>query len=714
VNRIISAAALALLADGLCSPACAAVSHRAEIRAVKADKPVALDASLRDPVWRTAVKATGFVNFTVLRPAPLETVAYVLYDDENLYVAFDCVQRGIPIVAAQTVDHAGVTTDDHVTIWIDTSGNGSRTYSFSANPRGVSSETSNENARYAPSWRAVAAVSDGDYKVMMEIPLSALRAQSGESQTWRINFERYIAESNDDYTWAFEPAQTAIANAQNWPRLTDIRIAASATRPKPHADAFALDSAGSQHNVFQNGIGEFEPTSTRVVGIDGTYPFTNTLAFVGTIDPDFSNVEEDQTTIQPQEFAKVFTEYRPFFAQGAQYINAVPQVSLTAAAFGSGGNTMFYTPSIGIFDSGFKIEGTSGQNAIGLLNTNGPGFSDSAYGYTYARPDNSLSLSTEGVLLGQDGIRDDTFGFGGTQTNPHSGQFTDALFATESGSLITDAGTAQSLAFAEGLRNQHWLVQGIYNDIGPQYSPLDGYTAINDIRGPGAIAEYFGFGSPKSSVQSYQFFVFGDHYFDRSGNVREADVNAFYSLTFKNLISVSGFFGPSELRSYAQGYPVYSGGKTDWYNRRQIALGYKANSPSPVNVSYTWGPFAGYYVQQTASSLSRAFGAYALTLEYDGNIERTEPGAPIFNSQWLRRLSFSRSFGRSATIALSYRDINGTGGLAEPGSNLALLYEQRFVNQDMLYLEYGTPAAVQTLHRFIVKYVVHVGGGTGT
>jgi Carbohydrate family 9 binding domain-like len=701
---------MALLVGGAFLPAAASVSHTTVIAAVKAEKPVTLDAALVDPEWQSATRATGFMNFTVLRPASLETVAYVLYDDRNLYVAFHCVQRGIPILATQTVDHAGVSTDDHVTIWIDTSGNGSRTYSFSVNPRGVSSETSSENARYAPSWRAIARISDGSYNVMMEIPLAVLRAQSGVSATWRINFERYIAESNDDYTWAFEPAQTAVSNPQNWPRFTGIRISSAATRPKPHADAYALDSAGSQHNVFQNGIGQFEPTSPRVVGVDATYPFTNTLAFVGTIDPDFSNVEEDQTTIQPQEFAKVYTEYRPFFAQGAQYINAVPQVSLLSGS----GNTMLYTPSIGIFNSGFKVEGTSGQNAIGLLNTTGPGFNDSAYGYAYTRPDNSFSLSTEGVLLSQNGVRDDTFGFGVTQTNPHSGQFTDALLATESGTLISASGTSQSVTVAEGLHDQHWLLQGIYNDIGPEYAPLDGYTAINDIRGPGAIAEYFGFGSPKSAIQSYQFFIFGDHYFDRSGNVREADANAFYSLTFKNLITVSGFFGPSELRSYTQGYPVYSGGQTDWYNRRQIALGYKVNSPSPVNISYTWGPFAGYYVQQTASSLSEVFGAYAFTLEYDGNIERTGPGAPIFNSQWLRRLSFSRSFGRNATIALAYRDINGTGGLAQPGSNLALLYEQRFVNQDMLYLEYGTPAAVQTLHRFIVKYVVHVGGGTGT
>ena len=405
----------------------------------------------------------------------------------------------------------------------------------------------------------------------------------------------------------------------------------------------------------------------------------------------------------------MYTEYRPFFSQGAQYINAVPQVGLLGSS-----NQLFYTPSIGIFDRGLKIEGTAGQMQSGCSTLSGRGSTTTPTATPTYRPDNTFSVSTEGVLLNQDGISDDTFAFGSTQTNPHSGQYTDILVATESGTLVTQPGTAQAVTLNEGLRNQHWNLQGIYNNIGPEYEPLDGYTQVNDIRGPGAIAGYSNVGSAQSAIQSYSISVFGDHYFDRSGNVRQADVNAFYSLTFKNLISVSGFFGPSELRSYAQGYPIYSGGVTDWYNRRQIVLGYKNNTSSPIDVSYTWGPFGGYYVQQTASSISRVYGLYGITLEWDGNIERMSAGAPIFNSQWLRRVSLSRSFGRNATLAINYRSINGTGGYSEPGANLALLYEQRFANADMLYLEYGTPAAPATLHRFIVKYVFHVGGATGT
>ena len=651
-----------------------------------------------DPAWAHALAARDFVDFTNRRPSALATTAYLLYDDTNLYVAFHCVQAGVEMTAAQRIDHAGVGSDDHVGFGIDTAGNGSRTYFFRVNPLGVHDESSSENTRYAPPWRSVAAVeANGDYDALLVIPLADIRAQSAPVQEWRFNFERFVAARNSENTWAYEPAMQSITSVQFWPWLTGIRISASAARPKPQADAYVLGSAGSQRKVFQNGIGQFEITEPRVAGLDVTYPFTNTLAFVGTLAPDFSNVEQDQTTIQLQEFQKAYQEYRPFFAQGAQYINAIPQIG----AFG--GNTMFYTPSIGIFNRGLKIEGTAGQNAIGALNVVGPGVDDNAAGYAFTTPNGDAGVSAETVIANHPGVRDQTVGYGFARLNPHSGESTQVEFASESDNVT---GEAHDFNFTEGLQNQHFNLAAFYRDTSPGYAPIDGYTATNDARGPALSLGYNGTGSTRSPVLSYGASVTADRYLATDGSVHEADINAFYHLQFKDLLSLQGFFGPSELQ--------VSPGVTYWYNRRQIEVGYRTGTPQPVTLGYTWGPFGGFYVQQTNAGFSRVWGPYGLSFEYDGNIERPAAGAPIDNSQWLRRLTFSRSFGRNASLGIGYRSINGTGGFAVPGINFSLLYQQRFANQDLLYFEYGTPAATQTLNRFILKYVFHAGGGSGT
>lgn len=667
-------------------------THSDSFTAVKATSPPSL--TTISGQWRQGVVARDFIDFNDRRPARYATVAYLLYDDKNLYVAFHCVQHGVPITAAQRIDHAGVGSDDHVGFGIDTSGNGSRTYEFRVNPLGVHDESSNENARYAPRWQSTAYVdASGNYDVFLVIPLADIRSQGGTAQRWRFNFERFIASKNADETWAYEPAMQSIASVQFWPWLTGIRLGGTATRPKPQADAYVLESAGSQRNVFQNGIGQFEQMRPRLAGLDVTYPFTNTLAFVGTLNPDFSNVEQDQTTIELQEFQKAYQEYRPFFAEGAQYINALPQIG------NFGGNSMFYSPSIGVFDRGLKIEGTAGRSALGMLNVIGPGIDDSAAGYSYTADNGAFSLSAESVLADHSGVRDRTAGVGLERSNRRSGESTQIEFASENGN-------AHDFNLAEGLQNQHFTAIGYYRDTTPGYAPADGYTAVSDARGPSLKLGYAGTGSTASPLLSYSINVSADRYLAVDGSVRQADVNAFYTVQFKNLFSLQGFFGPSEFQT--------SPGVIQWFNRRQVQLGYRLGTPQPLRLAYTWGPFARGYVQQTQISDQRVFGHYVLAFEYDGNVERSSADAPILNSQWLRRFALTQSFGRDASIGVQLRDINGTGGFADPGNNISMLYQQRFRNQDLLYVEFGTPAASHTLHRFIVKYIFHAGGESGT
>jgi hypothetical protein len=675
----------------------AAVSQTQTFTAVKTAVAPSFAVVPGEGAWKAALRASDFMNFTARQPAAYETTAYLLYDDRNLYVAFHCVQHGTPLTATQRLDHAGVGSDDHVGFGIDTSGNGARTYTFRVNPLGVHDESSTENARYAPPWRSIArADANGNYDVFMQIPLRDVRA-SGGTQRWRFNFERYVAASDADLTWAYDPAMQSISAVQFWPVLAGVTLRSSATRPTPRADAYLLGSAGPQHDEFQNGIGQFQAMHPRAAGVDVTYPLTNTLALVGTIEPDFSNVEEDQTTIELQEFQKSYNEYRPFFSQGAQYIDAVPQIGLF------GGNSLFYSPSIGVFDSGVKVEGTAGNNALGVLHVAGPGIEDTAAGYSYSLDNGALTFSGQSVLARHPDVRDGVTGFGMTRLNRQSGEQTQIEFASEENSL---GGSGHDFNISEGLQNQHFTALAFYRDTSAAYSPIDGYTATPDARGPIFKLGYSATGGRSSPLLAYSFNFFGDRYLAADGSVREADLNLFYNVHFKNLISLQGFFGPSELQN--------APGRIEWFNRRQIQLGYRQSTPSFVTATYAWGPFAGGYVQQTQLVVAKTAGPYVAELEYDGNLERPFAGAPPSDSQWLRRLSLSRAFGSNASFGLQLRSINGRGGFALPGTDLSFLYQERFADQNLLYVEFGTPAAPQTLHRYIVKYVFHAGGGTGT
>ncbi|MDQ2865920.1 MAG: hypothetical protein M3R51_06805 [Candidatus Eremiobacteraeota bacterium] len=697
-------------------PARAWVPHTASVAAVKVSTPPKLDGTMADPAWRKGVVFDNFYDFTNHRAAAQTTVGYLLYDDRNLYVAVHCRQAGIAITAVQNVDHAGVATDDHISLNLETSGSGARVYQFRANPHGIHDEYSSENSRYAPDWQSTATVSpNGDWSLVMVIPLRILRAQGGQKQNWQIDLVRFIAATNDEYTWAYDDTMQSVGSSQYWPHLTGLQIPASASRPKPRADAYVLGSAGPDRGIFQNGIGNFQPLHARPYGVDVTVPLTNTLAFVGTLNPDFSNVEEDQTTIAPQEFQRQYSEYRPFFAQGANYINVLPGTNINSS------DIQFYSPSIGVFDRGLKIEGTQGLASIGLLNVIGDGFDDTAFGYSFSRPDNSLTLALDGVAANHTGLRDDTFGYAAATTNPRNGVFALARITMDRGTNIENPAEANDFQLSAGMQNTHTLALVKYADIGPQYNPVDGYLQINDLRGPQAFYQYTGNGPKGSPIKSYQVLFGADRFVDRSGAAHQADLFSNASVTLKNLVTLQYGQTTSNLRSYSNAYPAYTGSQVIAFNNQNVSFGYRDGTPSPVDASYSWGPFANnsfqpIFLQQLSVSTSLQKGRFGVSFAYNGAIEHALPNspAPPLDSQWLRSVALTRSFGKNASLAIGLREINGNGGYALPGANLALSYHQRFNNLDELYVDYGTPAAISTLNRLIVKYIFHVGGQTGT
>ncbi|HEV2908404.1 MAG TPA: hypothetical protein VGX02_03950, partial [Candidatus Eremiobacteraceae bacterium] len=58
--------------------------------------------------------------------------------------------------------------------------------------------------------------------------------------------------------------------------------------------------------------------------------------------------------------------------------------------------------------------------------------------------------------------------------------------------------------------------------------------------------------------------------------------------------------------------------------------------------------------------------------------------------------------------------ISGTG-YSPTAADFAAAYHRKFGNGNELYLEWGTPQTTTQLDRFVLKYVLHLGGaGSGT
>ena len=723
--------------------------------AVVAPHPLALDPTLSDPLWATgAMPDNAYQNLTTRQRALFTTSVDVLYDATNLYVAFHAEQGSTPITATQTANEVGFGIDDFVGIGIDTSGNASQVYFFETTPRGVRYEQATENSRYRPDWQATAKVVGTAWNAVMIIPLKAMRI-NGQS-TWRINFIRGIAAVGEHYTWAYDgvmsdaptgqwPVATA-SDARFWPKLAGLKVTASAARARPHAEVYALSSSGQNRNLFAQSNGTFLPETVRNEGIDLTIPLTNTINFVGTGNPDFSNVEIDQQTIAPQEFRRALTEYRPFFAQGANFIN--PNVAPYGGFIGPQ-NIIFYSPSIGPFDRGAKIEGTWGKQSFGIMNfrgydqVSGNEFDDIAYGFKHALPDRTFLLWADGVLAHHSvSGNDSTNELGVAGRNLKTGFVWALNDDFEKGSWVPSPGFARSFnGFVDVHRPFYETLFG-YNDISPNFNPIDGFTAISDLRG---FNWYFSPLGSTPGIKNWNVFTFADRLFDRSGAVHQADTQFFLNGTFKNGFSINGLGAQvGLLRSYATddpnrtdpgsgariypggcadpnlpftsftGYPNYFCGRTDRFNLAQVGIGYHDGTPRPIDFTFATGPFGGNFTHLYTLTTSRPLGTrFSVSAEYDGTVERGLTTG-VLQSQWLRRLTIGETLGPDSNISFSLRTISGLGGFATPGVNFSASYHRRFATGD-LYINYGTPAATTTLNRLILKYVFRVGGsGAGT
>ena len=672
------------------------------------------------------------------------TTARVALDKDTLYVAITATQIGAPITATQSTNNVGFGIDDFVGIGLDPTSNG-QAYYFEVTPAGVRYQSSIESARYNPQWRAFAKVAGGNWNALLVIPLKVLRTGSGSLQKWRFNIVRHIAATNENETWAYDPLMSdagggfpQLSDARYWPYLDGIHVGGTAVKPKPRAEIYALDSLGHDRSQYQQATGVFAPEGTRHIGLDVNIPLTGTIAFVGALAPDFSNVETDQQTIAPQEFRRSFTEYRPFFTQGANFFNPISSIGINQAP-----DAIFYSPGIGEFERGSKIEGTFGFQSIGLLNVAGAGFNDSVLSYKHYLPDRTFGYSFQAVAAHHADGNSTAYPYADNDTsydaqvggrNLHTGLVYSLDYGGEHGSV---PGTAPGLAYKTedflDVHKQNYEVFTSYRDIGPNWNPIDGFTNLADERGPSSFFDFSGNPSTRSVLKREELFIYGDRLVDRSGAAHQADFQANLSLLLRNQLSLAGGPSFSALRLYdggisSDGYQVgYAGGVTVPFNAANVAVGYKDGTPTPYDFSTQWGPFTTFngdgtirptYLRLYTLSTSRPIGkTLSLSAEYDGTLEdfpTANVNVKAHDGQALRRIGFGEAFGPESNLSISLRDISGTGGFSLPGVNLAASYHRRFANDSELFVNYGTPSATATLQRVIVKYVYRFGSAAGT
>ena len=373
---------------------------RATVRAIRLTEPLDVDGVLDEAVYEANLPVDGFIQ-TIPQEGQLvseRTEAWVMYDDENIYLVCRCWDSAGPegwIANEMRRDTNGLRQNDSFGALFDTFHDRRNGFNFYTNMLGARADQwvtdeGNPNSDWNPIWSVRGGRFEGGWTVEMAIPFKSIRYLSGDDQTWGIQIRRVIRRKNEWAHLAFVPASTGIT--ADGSSMGIFRVSAA-------ADLVGLDLPSAGKNIeikpyatssLTSDLTLAEPITNDAdgdVGGDLKYGITANITADLTYNTDFAQVEVDEQQVNLTRFSLSFPEKREFFLEGRGTFD-FGRASFTGGGgrgrgggggggFGGGGAapTVFYSRRIGLSDGaavpilgGGRVTGKAGRLGFGLMN----------------------------------------------------------------------------------------------------------------------------------------------------------------------------------------------------------------------------------------------------------------------------------------------------------------------------------------------------------
>lgn len=333
-------------------------SPEAEVRDLTGE--IVVDGTLDESVWQFPAAIQEFQRFMPSAGgAPSgKTEVRFLQSDDTLYIGVRITDADYPI-RARLSPRENINADDQVGIYLDPFGDGQSGYIFYFNPLGIQQDIQVNAGDFNVAWNTVyrsrGHVTDTGYELEIALPFRSIKYPAGEGdQTWGIMVTRKVPSEGAKYAYP--------KMERGFPQLFLQAAPLKGVRPPRVGSGIELVPAlTARGEGVSAGAGEpmqWAPDGpwyeTVRPSLDIRAGLTPNLALVGTLLPDFSQVESDITpVVLNARFAFSFPERRPFFTEGGGF-------------FDDTANTL-YSRSIVAPLYGLKLAGKEGKWSIGML-----------------------------------------------------------------------------------------------------------------------------------------------------------------------------------------------------------------------------------------------------------------------------------------------------------------------------------------------------------
>ena len=372
---------------------------QATMRAIRLLAGIEVDGRLDEPVYEAVAPVSGFIQQLPDEGAPAteRTDAWVMFDDENFYVAGRCWDSAPPSEWEATEmrrDAFNMLNNDLFGFLIDTFYDRRNALLFYANPLGgfVDQALTNEgnpNRDWNPVWDVRTGRFDGGWTIEMAVPFKSLRYRPARDQVWGIQLRRTVMRKNE---WAYLTL-IPISAAGFGGRGGVFRVSAAGTLVGLQAPPAGVHlevkpyAIGGLTPADVAGAGTGDAPTRRIegdakAGVDLKYGVTQNLTADFTWNTDFAQVEVDEQQVNLTRFNLFFPEKREFFLEGRGIFDFARGSFRTARSLrrgsvlgGGDAPTIFYSRRIGLQGGraapilgGGRLTGKLGAFDVGALN----------------------------------------------------------------------------------------------------------------------------------------------------------------------------------------------------------------------------------------------------------------------------------------------------------------------------------------------------------
>lgn len=319
----------------------------------RATSEIIIDGLIKDPAWNAVDWGGDFIQFQPKEgnDPSNQTQFKILYDDNNLYVAYRCYDNH-PDSIVNRMARKDFFPGDWISIMLDCYHDKRTAFSFTLSVSGVRndefiSNNGNFDDTWNPIWMGKTNIDSLGWTGEIQIPFSQLRFNATEDKIWGLQVMRKNFRYEERSIW-----QYISQNAGGW--VSEFGELNGLKNIKPRKQVEIAPYMVASTDLYQkDGTNPFATGHNNKVklGVDGKVAVTNDLILDFTINPDFGQVEADPSQVRIDGFQNYFNEKRPFFIES----NNIFSYQLTGSEAGGDydADQLFYSRRIGSSPHGY-------------------------------------------------------------------------------------------------------------------------------------------------------------------------------------------------------------------------------------------------------------------------------------------------------------------------------------------------------------------------